>query len=677
MTIGATQTAPIPELVLAVDDNEENLLLVQEYLLDWGYQVVLARDGQEAIEQFDAHRPSLIVLDVMMPNVDGYQACRTIKELAHGRAVPILMLTALAGAEEKIRALECGADDFLTKPINREELRTRIKSLIRVWALRRELDSSESIVISLTTALENKSPRFAGHSVRVAEKAAALCRGLGMSARDVTLVEQGALLHDLGIISVPDGILNTGGPLGGAEAAQLEAHTVVGTSIIEPLETFWPLLSILRSHHERFDGRGYPDGLAGDAIPVEARIVAVANRFDEILHETTPAPDEAEALILLEREAASGALDPRLTSAFAQVLRGERPAETGAPPVLVQPRPRPRILLLDDEEATRELIETTLAGDGMDVIGARDVRQARDILDREEIDLVLLDVMRPARGGIEAIRVLRQDPRHEFLPIIALTEHRDRSVRQSAIVAGADDFLTHPVHRLELTARIRSLLRISEYHKDVEKTQNVIVALALALEAKDPRTRGHSQRVGDLSCALAKSLGYSAAEAEQLRVAGLLHDIGKIAVPEALLNKPGPLTREEYLRVIDHPKIGEQMVRPLLSLRSTLKIIRHHHERFDGRGGPDGLSGMEIPTEARLLSVVDAYDALTSDRAYRAAPLDHGAALETLQREARSGKWDPYFVDGLCALLGDEPPDFGALTTFDWSATLLKAAGRQ
>ena len=676
MTIPAAENSPSPEVVLAVDDNEENLLLVEEYLRDWGYQVVLARDGEEAIERFEEASPALIVLDVMMPNMDGYQACRAIKGLKHGLGVPIVMLTALAGAEEKVRALECGADDFLTKPINREELRTRISSLIRVSALRRELDSSESIVISLTTAMENKSTRLAGHSVRVAERAVTLCRGIGMSDRDVTLIEQGALLHDLGVIGVPDEILNQEGSLSAEEAKQLEAHTTVGASIIDPLATFWPVLSILRSHHERFDGRGFPDGLAGEAIPVEARIVAIANRFDEIQHETSPPRDEAEALRLLERESAAGALDPKLTAWFAQLLRGGRPTGMNVPPVIMKPPSRPLILSVDGGEGTPELIEATLAGEGLDVVAANDVQHAREIMEREEIDLVLLDLMRPGQRGIETLRALREDPRYEFLPIIALTSQRDRSVRESAIVAGADDFLTYPVHRLELVTRIRSLLRISEYHKDVERTQNVIFALALALEAKDAHTRGHSQRVGDLACALARFLGYPHAQAEMFRVAGLLHDIGKIAVPESLLNKPGPLTREEYLKVIDHPTIGEQMVRPLLSLRAILKIVRHHHERFDGRGCPDGLAGAEIPTEARLLSVVDAYDALTSDRAYRAAPLDHLAALETLQREARNGKWDPYFVDGLCDLLGETAPDFAALASLEFDVSSLKAAGR-
>lgn len=661
MAIAVADNLPEAELVLAVDDNEENLRLVEEYLLDWGYRVLLARDGQQAIERFEAFHPSLVVLDVMMPNVDGYHACRSIKGTAQGRAVPIVMLTALGGAEEKIRALEYGADDFLTKPINREELKTRIRSLIRVAALRRELDSSESIVVTLTSALENKSPRFAGHSQRVAEHTVSLCRGLGMSERDVKLVRQGALLHDLGILGVPDEILNRNGALSGEEANQLEAHTTLGTAILNPLSTFSPLLSVVRSHHERFDGDGYPDRLAGEAIPVEARIVAIANRFDEIEQEAAAMPDRSETLRKLEIEASEGGLDPKLTACFTQILLGEGPVPEVPPPVLAKLARRPCILSIDDLDVNRELIGEMLGGEELEVVYACDTNEASRILDGGEVDLVLLDLMMPGQSGLETLRVLRQDARYEFLPIIVVTAHRDRAIRQSAIVAGADDFLTYPVHRIELATRIRSLLRISEYHRDVERTQNVICALALALEAKDPKTRGHSQRVGDLSCALAKSLGYPEHLAEQLRIAGLLHDIGKIAVPEELLNKAGPLTREEYLRVIDHPAIGERMVRPLLSLRSILKVIRHHHERFDGRGRPDGLAGLQIPTEARLLSVVDAYDALTSERSYRAAPLDHLTALETLQREARGGKWDPYFVDGLCSMLGSQRPDFAAL----------------
>src|SRR5438270_11639422 len=170
------------DTVLAVDDNEQNLQLLEEYLSNWGYDVVLARDGREALDLFPRINPAVIVLDVMMPVMDGYEACGCIKETDIGRTIPILMLTALTGTEDKIKALECGADDFLNKPINKDELRTRVRSLIKIRNLRKELDSSENIIMSLGTALENKDPRAAGHVQRVAEYAARLAQTLGMSS---------------------------------------------------------------------------------------------------------------------------------------------------------------------------------------------------------------------------------------------------------------------------------------------------------------------------------------------------------------------------------------------------------------------------------------------------------------------------------------------------------------
>src|SRR5207247_2394379 len=206
----AEATAPPPserDVVLAVDDNEQNLQLLEEYLWQWGYDVVVARDGREALQLYPQTNPAIIVLDVMMPVMDGYEACMRIKQAPGGRTIPILMLTALTGTEDKIKALECGADDFLNKPINKEELRTRIRSLIKIRNLRKELDSSENIIMTLTTALENKDPRSGGHVQRVAQYARRLGEKLGVSGEELETIVKGALLHDVGMIGVPDQLL--------------------------------------------------------------------------------------------------------------------------------------------------------------------------------------------------------------------------------------------------------------------------------------------------------------------------------------------------------------------------------------------------------------------------------------------------------------------------------------
>src|ERR1043166_6428367 len=288
---GPSAPAHERDLVLAVDDNEQNLQILEEYLTSWGYDVAMARDGREALGLYTQTNPSIIVLDVMMPNMDRYEACARIKGEAGGRRIPILMLTALTGTEDKIKALECGADDFLNKPINKDELRTRIRSLVRIHSLRRELDSSENIIVTLTNALSNKDPRSGGHVQRVAEYASRLCNKLGMSREEKEIIVKGAMLHDVGMIGVPDALLLKQA-LTDAERAVVAEHTRIGASILDPMKTFRPFVPIVRWHHERIDGRGYPDGLAGDAIPLEAQVVGIANRYDEIRHDDDlPATD--------------------------------------------------------------------------------------------------------------------------------------------------------------------------------------------------------------------------------------------------------------------------------------------------------------------------------------------------------------------------------------------------
>lgn len=661
MSVAEPSAAPLDlDVVLAVDDNEQNLQLLEEYLTSWGYAVVLARDGAEALRLYPQHNPSIIVLDVMMPNVDGYEACRRIKSEPGGKTIPVLMLTALTSTEDKIRALDCGADDFLNKPINREELKTRIRSLIRIRSLRRELDSSENVILALTVALENKDRRSFGHVQRVADWSRKLAEKLGMSADEKEIVVKGAMLHDVGMIGVPEGLLNKR-MLSDAERAIVADHTRMGASILSPMSTFSQFLPVVRWHHERIDGSGYPDGLRGVAIPLEAQIVGVANRYDELMYENEEPAEAATAVARLEEEARRGLFDADLVSLFVTAIGEETPRAVVTRHMRERPPMRSRVLCVDDNQLNRDLITETLKDAGMDVIVAENGRRAVELLDREQVDVVLLDLVMPEQDGKETLQILRADPRHEFLPVILLTSQRNSHVRQEAIVAGADDFINYPLNRLELITRIHSLLRIKAYHADLEQTHSIICALALTLEAKDPYTRGHSQRVGDLARAFVLHLGHSEEEAERARIAGLLHDIGKIAVPESLLNKQGPLTRDEFMRVIDHPVIGEEMVRPLMTLSAILQMIRHHHERYDGRGYPDGLKGDAIPPEVRLLSIVDAYDALTSHRAYRPAPLTHSAALATLHREAAGGKWDPILVQQFTAMLGDDPPDWASI----------------
>src|SRR5437763_13303174 len=341
------------DVVLAVDDNELSLQLLEEYLGMWEYEVVFARDGAEALQLYARVNPSIIVLDVMMPVMDGYDACARIKQQPGGRTIPILMLTALTGSEEKIRALECGADDFLNKPINKDELRTRIRSLIKIRNLRKELDSSENIILTLNYALENKDPRSGGHVQRVALYAARLCDQLGMNADEKETVVKGALLHDVGMIGVPDNLL-TKSQLTDDERVRVANHTRMGASILAPMKSFRRFAPIVRWHHERYDGRGFPDGLRGDSIPIEAQVVALANRFDEIHHDEELI--EEEALARLRDETNAGAFDRALVELFAASMRDGSEVAPAARHIQISESPAPHVLCVDDIDRNRELL---------------------------------------------------------------------------------------------------------------------------------------------------------------------------------------------------------------------------------------------------------------------------------------------------------------------------------
>ncbi|MGH9789184.1 MAG: HD domain-containing phosphohydrolase, partial [Candidatus Acidiferrales bacterium] len=217
---------------------------------------------------------------------------------------------------------------------------------------------------------------------------------------------------------------------------------------------------------------------------------------------------------------------------------------------------------------------------------------------------------------------------------LSATEDRVRGLD-----AGADDFLTKPVDRSELVARVRSLLTLKSFVNELERAESVLFALALSIEGKDPYTKGHCDRLAENSSRLGARVGLAPEEITALRRAGVVHDIGKVAVPDSILLKRGPLTPEERKVIQQHPVVGESICAPLKSFRLVLPIIRHHHEKLDGSGYPDGLKGDRIPVTARILSIVDVYDALTTERPYKPA-FTREAAFQEMEKEIQQGWWE-------------------------------------
>lgn len=311
---------------------------------------------------------------------------------------------------------------------------------------------------------------------------------------------------------------------------------------------------------------------------------------------------------------------------------------------------KPTLLIADDDTANRDLLSGLLNAEGYNVTCVRDGEEALRVVRNEPVDLALLDVMMPGKSGFSACLTIKSQPETRLIPVILVTGLTSPDDRIQGIMCGADDFLSKPVNKHELLARVHSLLRLKEFTDELENAETVLFSLALSIEAKDPYTEGHCERLSKYCVAMAERLELSEEMRVALRRAGIVHDIGKIAVPEHILVKPGPLTEEEWKIMKQHPVVGERICSPLKSFRLVLPAIRHHHEKLDGSGYPDNLVGDQVPLSARVLQTVDIYDSLTTDRPYRRAlrPVD---ALEIMRKEVIRGWWDASLVGELETLV--------------------------
>jgi putative two-component system response regulator len=307
------------------------------------------------------------------------------------------------------------------------------------------------------------------------------------------------------------------------------------------------------------------------------------------------------------------------------------------------PRRTPTILVVDDKIDTVLLLRELLSSHGYRVLTASDADEAIHAIGADPPDLILLDVIMPGKTGYELCRELKADPTTRLTPIIMITGLTDRDDRIRGIEAGADDFLSKPLYPEELFARVRSLLRMKDFTDELDNAESVILSLALGVEARDPYTGDHCARLARYSSELGKRLGLDYDSLVALRRGGYLHDLGKVTIPDVILKKHSGLTPDEWIIMKQHPITGEEICRPMRSLKDVLPIIRHHHEHWNGTGYPDGLSGEDIPLLARILQVADAYDALTTARPYKPA-LSHQDSERTMHAEADRGLWDKNLV---------------------------------
>jgi len=301
---------------------------------------------------------------------------------------------------------------------------------------------------------------------------------------------------------------------------------------------------------------------------------------------------------------------------------------------------RPSVLVVDDVLPNLELMEAVFQKAGLQVHSALGAEAALDVYTNHPIDIAVLDVMMPGINGFELCRRLKTFSEKEFIPVVLVTALNDKRNRLTGLEAGADDFISKPFDTQELLTKIRSLLKQKELHAQLDHSENIIFSLVITLEARDHYTKGHSTRVGDLANEFGAFLGFPGKDLVVLKKAGILHDIGKMGLSEAILKKPAALTPEEAEEIRRHPTLGEEICRPLKSMKDILPGIRHHHERWDGSGFPDNLAGDAIPLMARILAILDTFDAMVSIRPYRGRRSIEEALL-VIEKERFSGQWDP------------------------------------
>jgi putative two-component system response regulator len=313
-------------------------------------------------------------------------------------------------------------------------------------------------------------------------------------------------------------------------------------------------------------------------------------------------------------------------------------------PIEIPMRRRSRVLVVDDTEAVRSLFQKLLAADGHEVLSASNGSEALDAVQHERPDVIVMDVAMPVLDGLEVCRRLKNDPRTRLTPIVLVTGQSDLSDRIRGIEAGADEFLSKPVHPQELRARVRSLTRMKQLADALESAESAFITVALTIEARDATTHGHCERLAYHSARLGRTLGLGSEDIEALHRGGYVHDVGNVGIADAVLLKQGPLTPDEFEIVKRHTLIGDALCAPLPSLRTVRPIVLNHHERLDGSGYPAGLQGDDVPLLAQLFGIVDVYDSLTSERPYRPAYSVDDAARQ-LMAQAGEGKFPSRAVE--------------------------------
>ncbi len=432
--------------IMVVDDDDQNRKLLRAFLTEPGYEIVETSSADDALQRIRKGQIDLILSDVRMPGMDGYEFCRRVKSAESTQMIPFVLITAHTETEQRVKGIDSGADDFLTKPLDRFELIARTKSLLRVRKMNREYTTIESVLFTLINAIEAKDSYTQGHTERVATIAAEVGRRMGLTSNSISALRLGGILHDIGKIGISGSVLNKEGPLSENEWDLMKSHTELGYKICIPLKrSLGKALDIVRHHHEKLDGSSYPDGLSVDALSIETRITTVVDMYDAM---TTNRPyrlamSREKAVQILQEEVSAGKIDGTVLNILKEVVHASSEHDHRSEDPIDQKRKK--ILIIEDDNLNMKLVRTILQLEEYRVLEASDAESGILLARDERPDLILMDIQLPGMNGITAARTLREQDEFEQIPIIAISSYAMRADIKAAMDAGFEDYITKPI----------------------------------------------------------------------------------------------------------------------------------------------------------------------------------------------------------------------------------------
>ncbi len=650
----------LPGPILVVDDEPINLAILRQILAP-EYRLMFARGGAEALNLAIRHHPALILLDIQMPDLDGYAVCRALKADPQTEAIPVIFVTSLSEVDNEEIGFAAGCVDYLAKPVSAAIVRARVRnhlSLVQAKALE---TSWRDAVVMLGKAGHYNDADTGTHIWRMAAFARQLAEQLGWSKARCDLLELAASMHDTGKIGIPGAILRKPGALDAQQWAVIMQHSATGFEILSgsaaPL--FQLAAEIALYHHEKWDGSGYPQGRRGDAIPESARIVAVADVFDALTM-TRPYKEAwpLERVITTLSAGAGTHFDPSVIAAFQACLpqllnikadwnRHDSP-EKGAARIAIaqQLMPPGPILIVDDDRLTRAVLGHILERDYR-LLFASSGAEALALASSDHPALILLDIQLPDLDGYAVCQALKANPQTETIAVVFVTALSDLGHEERGFAVGGVDYLVKPVSAGIVRARVRTHLSLVHTGELEQSRRDAIDMIAKAAHYHAPDTSTQLWCMAGVARQLAAAVGWSPARCELLELAAPLYDTGMIGIPDVMRRKPAELASDELTAMKTHTWIGFEILSgsdaPLFALAAEIAL--YHHENWDGSGYLKGLAGEAIPESARIVAAADAFAALTVQRPDQDAwPGER--ALATLRASAGT-LFDPTLVAAL------------------------------